>query len=75
MHFVSSFLALAQRNIRPVDIDYVVCTHGHSDHIGNNNLFTSAEHIVGFCVHHGTVFSEKNIMSGLFSLLNLIRYT
>ena len=29
------------------DIHYLVCTHGHSDHIGNNNLFLNATHIVG----------------------------
>ncbi|KAF4528469.1 hypothetical protein B566_EDAN015931 [Ephemera danica] len=32
----------------PNDIHYVVCTHGHSDHVGNNNLFLDAIHIVGF---------------------------
>ncbi|XP_067008444.1 metallo-beta-lactamase domain-containing protein 1 isoform X3 [Anabrus simplex] len=39
---------LAQHNLSPDEIDYVVCTHGHSDHIGNNNLFLNAKHIVGF---------------------------
>lgn len=34
----------------PNDIQYVVSTHGHSDHIGNNNLFLQAKHIVGFSV-------------------------
>ncbi|RLU20836.1 hypothetical protein DMN91_007450 [Ooceraea biroi] len=38
--------ALTQQNIEPANIDYVVCTHSHADHIGNNNLFTNAEHIV-----------------------------
>ena len=32
------------------DIDFVVCTHGHSDHTGNNNLFLKAKHIVGYSV-------------------------
>ena len=28
---------------------FKVCTHGHPDHVGNNNLFTAAvQHIVGF---------------------------
>lgn len=31
----------------PDDISYVINTHGHSDHIGNNNLFLQAKHIVG----------------------------
>ncbi|KAL6267258.1 metallo-beta-lactamase domain-containing protein 1 [Pogonomyrmex barbatus] len=51
--------ALAQHNIQPNDIDYVVCTHSHSDHIGNNNLFTNAEHIVGLTVQRGTIFHEN----------------
>lgn len=51
--------ALAQNNIEPKDIDYVVCTHSHSDHIGNNNLFTNAEHIVGLTVQHRTIFYEN----------------
>lgn len=28
------------------DINYVVCTHGHVDHVGNLNLFTNAVHMV-----------------------------
>lgn len=34
-------------NLRPDDIDYVICTHGHSDHIGNLHLFRRATHIIG----------------------------
>ncbi|XP_026731981.1 metallo-beta-lactamase domain-containing protein 1-like [Trichoplusia ni] len=42
--------ALEAHNIRPENINYVISTHGHSDHIGNNNLFLKAKHIVGFSV-------------------------
>ena len=42
--------ALDRRGITPGEINYVVCTHGHSDHIGNNNLFLNAKHIVGYCL-------------------------
>ena len=42
--------ALASKGLRTEDINYVVCTHGHSDHIGNNNLFLNAKHVVGYCV-------------------------
>ena len=42
--------SLDVRNINPNDINYVVCTHGHSDHVGNNNLFLNAKHIVGYCI-------------------------
>lgn len=53
--------ALNRYNTTPADIDYVVCTHSHADHIGNNNLFTNAEHIVGTCVHRGETFYERNL--------------
>ncbi|XP_029162513.1 metallo-beta-lactamase domain-containing protein 1 isoform X1 [Nylanderia fulva] len=50
--------ALAKHDITPQNIDYVVCTHSHPDHIGNNNLFTNATHIVGLLVQQGTMFYE-----------------
>lgn len=40
-------LALAAVNVLPEDISYLINTHGHSDHIGNNNCFLQAKHIVG----------------------------
>jgi glyoxylase-like metal-dependent hydrolase (beta-lactamase superfamily II) len=33
---------LAEQGLTPRQIDFVVCTHGHSDHVGNINLFPSA---------------------------------
>lgn len=41
---------LRQRNLNCDDINYVVCTHGHSDHVGNLNLFVKALHIVGWSI-------------------------
>lgn len=36
--------------LHPDNIDYVVCSHSHADHIGNLNLFTNAKlHLVGTC--------------------------
>ncbi|XP_015610135.1 metallo-beta-lactamase domain-containing protein 1 [Cephus cinctus] len=60
--------ALHKQNLDPLDIHYVVCTHSHSDHIGNNNLFINAEHIVGQCVQSGTKFYEKRIKDGKYKL-------
>lgn len=57
-------LALSKHNITPDKIDYVVCTHSHADHIGNNNLFTNAEHIIGTCVHRGELFFDKDLKNG-----------
>ncbi len=31
----------------PSSVTHVVCTHGHSDHVGCNYLFANALHIVG----------------------------
>lgn len=42
---------LEHNSVDPKNINYVVCTHGHSDHIGCNYLFTNAErHVVGKCI-------------------------
>lgn len=38
--------ALAKKGLKPGDIDIVVLTHLHFDHIGNNELFTNARFIV-----------------------------
>ncbi|KAF2350465.1 Metallo-beta-lactamase [Trinorchestia longiramus] len=49
--------ALCEHQLSPDDISYAVATHGHSDHIGNHNLFTQAkQHIVGFTVSHKDTF-------------------
>lgn len=45
---------LQEHRLAPDDISWVVSTHGHSDHLGNNNLFLSARHIVG------TNISQRN---------------
>ena len=42
--------SLRKYNLEPEQIDFVVSTHGHADHVGNNNLFLNASHIVGFSV-------------------------
>ncbi|KPI97517.1 Metallo-beta-lactamase domain-containing protein 1 [Papilio xuthus] len=44
--------ALKSQDLIPDDINFVVSTHGHSDHIGNNNLFLKAKHIVGFSISY-----------------------
>jgi glyoxylase-like metal-dependent hydrolase (beta-lactamase superfamily II) len=39
--------ALANHNHTPREITHVVCTHGHIDHVGNNNLFPNAMFLMG----------------------------
>lgn len=38
--------AIQKHRLTPLDVDYVVCTSGHPDKVGNLNLFTKAKHIV-----------------------------
>lgn len=49
-HLVNVFAGLSRYGVQCSDVHYVVCTHGHSDHTGNNNLFLNAKHIVGFSI-------------------------
>ena len=37
---------LKQQDLAPGDVNYVVCTHGHVDHVGNLNLFPNAVQMV-----------------------------
>ena len=46
------------------DIHFLVCTHGHADHIGNNNLFLNATHVVGQCVHQRDEFDLEAFTEG-----------
>ena len=39
--------ALEKHDLKPEDLNFIICTHGHSDHVGNNNLFLNATHIFG----------------------------
>ncbi len=55
---------LRANDLSPQDIAYVVCTHGHSDHVGNLNLFKDAKHIVGFDINHKDVYFEHDFKNG-----------
>ena len=52
--------ALASYGVGPGDVTHLVCTHGHPDHVGNNNLFTGegVVHIVGWSVHTRDKYSD-----------------
>ena len=51
--------ALASEGLRPEDITHVVNTHGHPDHVGNNNLFTGSGvvHVMGHSIHTGDIYN------------------
>lgn len=56
--------ALAENGLSPQDISYVVCTHGHSDHTGNTNLFPDAALISSFDVCNGDLYTLHDFASG-----------
>ena len=57
---------LALHALTPADITHVVCTHGHPDHTGNNNLFTEAKlHIVGHSVFKGDLYYNHSFDEGV----------
>lgn len=57
-------LGLRKYNITPDNIKLLVSTHGHSDHIGNNNLFLEAKHIVGFSVSFRNKYFDHSFLYG-----------
>ncbi|XP_016845302.1 metallo-beta-lactamase domain-containing protein 1 [Nasonia vitripennis] len=68
--------ALSKYDVCPEDINYVVCSHSHADHIGNNNLFLEAdEHIVGITVERETLFHERNIKNCDYKLCEEVKIT
>ncbi|XP_020801092.1 metallo-beta-lactamase domain-containing protein 1 [Drosophila serrata] len=50
---------LSDQGLGVGDIHVVVCTHGHSDHIGCNYLFQEARmHLVGACASHRDLYMD-----------------
>lgn len=48
---------LADLHVHPEDIDLLVCSHSHPDHVGNLNLFTQAKrHFVGTSVYTKDIY-------------------
>jgi len=55
---------LRSEGLRPNDVDYVVCTHGHSDHTGNNNLFPDATLLLSYDVCRGDLYTFHDFAHG-----------
>jgi len=51
---------LEQHKVSPQDIDFVVCTHGHVDHVGNLNIFPQA-----MCMVSHDILNEEDIYTDL----------
>lgn len=47
---------LEKHGLTPDKIEFAVCTHGHSDHVGNVNLFTNAIHIMSHDICVGDTY-------------------
>ncbi|KAF4798817.1 Metallo-beta-lactamase domain-containing protein 1 [Turdus rufiventris] len=57
---------LKTHGVTPSDITHVVATHGHSDHVGNLNLFPQATLLVGFDLSHGEgIYSPNGLAQGV----------
>ena len=70
-------LGLEKVHLTPSDIQYCVCTHGHSDHCGNMNLFTEALHILGFDICKGDNYilhDFKEVKSFTFLCFGIISF-
>ena len=59
-------ILLDKHNLSPEAISHVICTHGHSDHVGNNNLFTNALHVFGQSVSKGIDYDLTAFKDGKF---------
>jgi glyoxylase-like metal-dependent hydrolase (beta-lactamase superfamily II) len=55
---------LAEQGLAPDDIQVVVCTHGHIDHVGNANLFPRATFLSGQDRCTGDLFSGLDFAAG-----------
>lgn len=57
-------MSLKERGLEPRDINLVVGTHGHSDHIGNLSLFPAAKMIIGYDISEGDTYSPNKLAEG-----------
>ncbi|XP_041352128.1 metallo-beta-lactamase domain-containing protein 1-like [Gigantopelta aegis] len=56
---------LSNNGLTPENVDYVVCTHGHADRVGNLNLFSRAIHIVAYDICVGDQYLMHDFKEGI----------
>uniref|UniRef100_A0A8C5PDW9 Metallo-beta-lactamase domain-containing protein 1 n=1 Tax=Leptobrachium leishanense TaxID=445787 RepID=A0A8C5PDW9_9ANUR len=61
--------ALERHKVNPEDVTHVVCTHGHSDHAGNLNLFPKAEILVSYDLWRDGFYVAHDFRGGVPYLL------
>lgn len=59
---------LKKYNVKPNKIKYLICTHGHIDHIGNLNLFPDAVIILDSSFGYKPGFYGKHVRFGEIKL-------
>ncbi|KAM4675016.1 metallo-beta-lactamase domain-containing protein 1 [Discoglossus pictus] len=60
---------LRSHGVTPDDVTHVIGTHGHSDHIGNLNLFPKAEILVSYDLWRNGYYVAHDFRSGLAYML------
>eukprot|EP00079_Xenopus_tropicalis_P019315 XP_012808840.1 PREDICTED: metallo-beta-lactamase domain-containing protein 1 isoform X1 [Xenopus tropicalis] len=56
--------SLRDHGVAPTDVTHVICTHGHSDHVGNLNLFPRAEIVVSYDLWRGGYYVAHDFRGG-----------
>lgn len=57
---------LDERGLSPDDINILIGTHGHPDHVGNLNLFTNAKfHFVGHSIYQDDRYRDHPFKDGV----------
>ncbi|KAK1797040.1 hypothetical protein P4O66_008439 [Electrophorus voltai] len=56
---------LTEKGLTPDDVSLVICTHGHSDHVGNLGLFSEATIVVGSDISQGDRYLPNQLAEGL----------
>lgn len=54
-------LGLESNELNLSDVKTVVCSHGHSDHVGNIGLFPHAKIIVGYDICYSDIYEENQL--------------
>ena len=65
--------ALAAHGVAPADVAYVILTHGHLDHVGNNNLFPHATFLLDADLGRDGEYRIHNFAGGPFVIASLLR--
>ncbi|KAL4220379.1 hypothetical protein ACF0H5_020784 [Mactra antiquata] len=63
--YILLLTGLKKYDLSPDKIEFVVCTHGHSDHVGNLNLFSNAIHIVSHDICVGDTYMLHDFAKGI----------